>query len=75
MQEGQNCTQRLLVSYLALSMLLFDKGACYRIRNLEDAIKSEKTLRVKMQAILSLSQQGMGSRTPPGGRLPALRES
>ena len=43
-----------------------------RIRNLEDAIKSEKTLRVKMQSMLELSSQGMGARTPPGGRLPAL---
>ena len=45
-----------------------------RIRNLEDAIKSEKTLRVKMQSMLELSAQGLGSRTPPGGWLPALRE-
>ena len=45
-----------------------------RIRNLEDAIKSEKTLRVKMQSMLQLSAQGLGSRTPPGGWLPALRE-
>ena len=46
-----------------------------RIRNLEDAIKSEKTLRVKMQSMLGLSQQGLGSRTPQGGsRLPALNE-
>ena len=46
-----------------------------RIKNLEDAIKSEKTLRVKMQSMLTLSDQGIGTRTPPGGRLPALAEA
>jgi hypothetical protein len=43
--------------------------------SLEDAIKSEKTLRVKMQSMLTLSDQGIGIRTPPGGRLPALAEA
>ena len=43
-----------------------------RIRNLEDAIRSEKSLRFKLQAVLELKNQGLGNRTPPNGRLPHI---
>lgn len=46
-----------------------------RIRNLEDAIRSEKSLRFKLQAVLELKNQGLGNRTAPNGRLPPLRKS
>ena len=43
-----------------------------RIQNLEDAIRSEKSLRFKLQAVLELKNKGLGNRSPPNGRLPPL---